>query len=148
VEAGWRRPLQPGESQGNAFRLRVRGVRPADAAAPAAAGSTDDDGRGEATAAAVAEAAACVRRELEERLRAVQAHGFIDYYGRQRLAAPAAAGGSGGPCAWEVGRALLRQDWEGLLRLLFGPREGDWEVSGDLGEEREQHGWKARSDTV
>ncbi len=111
VEARWPRPLQPGQSQGNAFRLRVRGVRPA--AAAAAASHEEEEG--------------VWRAELEKRLGGVQTHGFIHYFGRQRLAAPASSAVTA-PCAWEVGRALLRRDWDGLLRLLFGPRDGDWEV--------------------
>jgi tRNA(Glu) U13 pseudouridine synthase TruD len=112
VEAGWPRPLYPGESQGNAFKLRARGVR---LAVDSASGDEKEEEEKE------------WRGELERRLDGLKAHGFINFFGRQRLAAPATAGGSG-PCAWEVGRALLRQDWDGLLRLLFGPRDGDWEV--------------------
>lgn len=70
------------------------------------------------------------RAEVEERLRGVRGRGFINYFGPQRLAGRPIGEGKvgGGACAWEVGRALLRQDWDGLLRLLFAPRQGEKEV--------------------
>lgn len=117
LEANWQRPLQPGDNQGNAFRLRVRGVRPATVAAG------DVEGHDASSSS--------WRAELEGRLGQVKAGGFLNYFGPQRLsAAHRGAGPEGLPAAWEVGRALLRKDWEGVTRLLLGPREGDDAVGG------------------
>lgn len=64
---------------------------------------------------------------MEGRLSGVKERGFINLFGPQRLSSPRGLEADA-PAAWEVGRALLRKDWDGLLRLLLGPREGDEEV--------------------
>lgn len=120
LEAGWPRPLQLGNNQGNAFRIRVRGVRPATATSSSSTATTIT------TTTTTDDEAASWRAELEGRLGQMKARGFVNYFGSQRLSPHR----GWGPDAWEVGRAMLRRDWEAVTRLLLGPREWDSEVGG------------------
>eukprot|EP00428_Durinskia_dybowskii_P068102 CAMPEP_0170408230 /NCGR_PEP_ID=MMETSP0117_2-20130122/28678_1 /TAXON_ID=400756 /ORGANISM="Durinskia baltica, Strain CSIRO CS-38" /LENGTH=672 /DNA_ID=CAMNT_0010665547 /DNA_START=17 /DNA_END=2035 /DNA_ORIENTATION=- len=49
---------------------------------------------------------------------AMQFSGFVNYFGLQRF-------GKGGTRSHEIGRAILKSDWELCVSLLFTPRDGD-----------------------
>ena len=143
----WRkRPLRMGESRGNAFKVVVRDVccvcdddeeaceekeEKGDVGVSSAAGAAGgrEGGRG-----------VCMQEDLGARLRRLQEMGFVNYFGVQRVggqenegAAAAAAderggggeGRGGGTVgqSWELGRALLKQDYEVFTRLFLGVRQ-------------------------
>jgi len=50
---------------------------------------------------------------------------FISYFGLQRFGGTASLGHEGGLCTHLIGKALLRQDWVGALKLILSPRVWD-----------------------
>lgn len=49
---------------------------------------------------------------------ALHRSGFINYFGLQRF-------GKGGTKSHEIGKVMLKSDWEGCVNMLFTPKEGD-----------------------
>lgn len=90
--------FQLGMLSGNQFTITLRNI--------AWAGSVPDASR----------AALCVA--LEERVKAIQAGGFINYFGMQRF-------GTGAVSTHAIGIAVLRGDFSEALRLILAPNDRD-----------------------
>lgn len=65
-----------------------------------------------------------LRETIDLRCAWVRERGFINYFGLQRF-------GSGGAPTSEVGLAMLKEDWEGAVRLIMTPRMGENEATHD-----------------
>jgi len=66
-----------------------------------------------------------VVEEITRRLRIVEEKGFINYFGTQRLGDVRVVGRLH---PYEVGRALVKRDYQGVVRQLLVPRSGDSQV--------------------
>lgn len=162
-----RRPLQAGQSLGNAFRVVVRHVHPRLAGA-AGGKEAEDRGRVEGSNGG-SEGGEDVKPdmpetmvELDRRLQRLASEGFVNFFGAQRVGIGAArgqeqegggeGGGEGGErgratlgMPWELGRALLKQDFPTFLRLFLGVREEEDEgdEDGDGGDRGTEDGREA-----
>lgn len=76
----------------------------------------------EAAEAAVVEAGAKLKEVVDQRCTWVKERGFINYFGLQRF-------GSGGAPTSEVGLAMLKEDWQGAVKLIMTPRLGENEAT-------------------
>ena len=74
--------------------------------------------------AAILEKGMKLRETIDRRCAWVRERGFINYFGLQRF-------GSGGAPTSEVGLAMLKEDWEGAVRLIMTPRMGENEATHD-----------------
>lgn len=91
--------------------------------------ASGEDGSEEKTAEAAAEAEAAIvetgvrlKEIIDRRCAWVKERGFINYFGLQRF-------GSGGAPTSEVGLAMLKEDWEGAVKLVMTPRMGENEAT-------------------
>ncbi|CAM9768313.1 unnamed protein product, partial [Hapterophycus canaliculatus] len=75
-----------------------------------------------AAEAAVVEAGAKLKEIVDRRCTWVKERGFINYFGLQRF-------GSGGAPTSEVGLAMLKEDWQGAVKLIMTPRLGENEAT-------------------
>ncbi len=152
------KPLKLGDLSGNRFGIVLRNLTlPGQAAAPTAVRNGSENGSGNgaagdaaggdvpatgdggapkgeadadgAAAAAAAEAEAAVveagvklKEVIDRRCAWVKEKGFINYFGLQRF-------GSGGAPTSEVGLAMLKEDWEGAVKLIMTPRLGENEAT-------------------
>ena len=73
-------------------------------------------------AQAETEARARLKETVDRRCARVKERGFINYFGLQRF-------GTGGAPTSEVGLAMLKEDWEGAVRLVMMPRIGENEAT-------------------
>ena len=83
------------------------------------------DGGGESQEeleASILEKGVKLRETIDRRCAWVRERGFINYFGLQRF-------GSGGAPTSEVGLAMLKEDWEGAVRLIMTPRMGENEAT-------------------
>lgn len=72
--------------------------------------------------AAKAEALVRLKETINRRCARVKERGFINYFGLQRF-------GTGGAPTSDVGLAMLKEDWEGAVRLVMAPRMGENEAT-------------------
>lgn len=91
--------------------------------------TTKEDTEAAAAAAAAAEesllaAGDKLREVIDQRCQYIKDQGFINYFGLQRF-------GTGGAPTSEVGLAMLKEDWEGAVRLIMTPRIGENEATHD-----------------
>ena len=103
-----RRLLQTGESNGNAFSLVVRDILPLETGSSSGAEP--------------------VQADLEARLCHLRDQGTVNVFGAQRVGSNETHRGTAGQ-PFELGRALLQQDWEAFTKLLLGVRSGKHEDS-------------------
>lgn len=75
-------------------------------------------------AAEIVQAGDRLRETVELRCACVRERGFINYFGLQRF-------GTGGAPTSEVGLAMLKEDWEGAVKLIMTPRLGENEATHD-----------------
>ena len=74
------------------------------------------------------------KEKIQSSVYALSKSGFINYYGMQRF-------GTSSIATFEVGKAMLRQDWILAVDLIMNPRDGDSE---ELNHAREE--WKNSKD--
>lgn len=138
-------PLKLGDLSGNRFSIVLRNLAlpkaetdstsngAGDSSAEGSAavtGDAEEDKEALAAATAAAEEAAVVQmganleETINQRCAWVKERGFINYFGLQRF-------GSGGAPTSEVGLAMLKEDWEGAVRLIMTPRLGENEATHD-----------------
>lgn len=143
-------PLKLGALSGNRFGIVLRNVTIPKASSPSvreeeregedhaqtrADDQTDDGGddrsKGssgttdvseEVKAEAEAEALVRLKETINRRCSRVKERGFINYFGLQRF-------GTGGAPTSDVGLAMLKEDWEGAVRLVMAPRMGENEAT-------------------
>lgn len=84
----------------------------------------DREAAAAASEAAVLELGAKLKETIDRRCSWVKERGFINYFGLQRF-------GSGGAPTSEVGLAMLKEDWEGAVKLIMTPRLGENEATHD-----------------
>lgn len=73
---------------------------------------------------AIVEKGKRLKEVIDERCQCVKEKGFINYFGLQRF-------GSGGTPTSDVGMAMVKQDWEGAVKLVMTPRMGENEATHD-----------------
>jgi tRNA pseudouridine13 synthase len=61
-----------------------------------------------------------MREELGNKMKALNEHGFINYFGLQRF-------GTTSTGTHTIGRAILRKEWDKVINLILSPAEGDVE---------------------
>lgn len=142
-------PLKLGALSGNRFGIVLRNVAIPKASSPSAQEGereresadhgetvandlTDDDrdGRSKDSSGTTdvsnleAEAETLVKliETINRRCSRVKEQGFINYFGLQRF-------GTGGAPTSDVGMAMLKEDWEGAVRLVMTPRMGENEAT-------------------
>jgi tRNA pseudouridine13 synthase len=79
----------------------------------------------------------CGEEELESALRALQTHGFINYFGLQRFGNNDAAG------THKLGAAMLRADYDAVLRMILAGRPGE-----RLEERKAREVWEQTQDAA
>lgn len=87
-----------------------------------------------AAEAAVVEAGVKLKEMIDRRCAWVKERGFINYFGLQRF-------GTGGAPTSEVGLAMLKEDWEGAVRLIMAPRVGENQATHDSKVRRDRFGF-------
>ncbi|GLC42432.1 hypothetical protein PLESTM_001332600 [Pleodorina starrii] len=108
--------LRLGCLAGNEFHLLMRDVGPAAAATAATEQQQQQEaGTGAAAAGPASENGADLISQVTASCEAVARNGFINYFGLQRF-------GTGGAPTHEVGRALLRGEYEKAVRLVLTGR--------------------------
>lgn len=140
-------PLNLGDLSGNNFGIVLRNLTlptPAHAAAGSSngdstnaekaatgskndAGATQEEPKSEAppkTEEEIEEEGRRLKETIDERCSFVQKFGFINYFGLQRF-------GTGGAPTSEVGIAMLKEDWEGAVKLIMTPRIGENKATHD-----------------
>ncbi len=60
----------------------------------------------------------CDRGHIDRMVERIQKHGFVNFYGEQRIGAPG-SGNEIGVRAFEIGRAMVKQDFKGAIDLLM-----------------------------
>jgi tRNA pseudouridine13 synthase len=57
------------------------------------------------------------RKDIEQSIEKLLQDGFINYFGMQRF-------GTSSVSTYEIGKAILRCEWEKAVDLILGPRQG------------------------
>lgn len=143
-------PLKLGDLEGNRFGIVLRNITlagdegegegegdastngnsdvahaTAEGGVPAAGEEAPKDGIDAAAAkaeAAVVAAGAKLKETVDRRCAWVKERGFINYFGLQRF-------GTGGAPTSDIGIAMLKEDWEGAVKLIMKPRLGENEAT-------------------